>query len=116
MADQVESVREKCVLIDNATREANDWRKRCMAIGDYICANFPAGHDVRNSVHDLINGRKRTEEQRLRDSQTLWTKLRDCREYAIRVREEGGMNSKLKDELGSADLWPPPHTDIGEIE
>lgn len=118
MADKMESVAERCALIDNATREAEDWRKRCMAIGEYVCANLDPENEARSDIMDLINNRQRTEEQKRADAKTVLTKLMSARDYAIRVREEGSQDLELLQALKKASLWPPPWTDWrkGDIE
>ena len=111
-----ETIGHISVLVDNANNECRDWQNRCHAIVSYICANFPMGHPVRDSVMDLINDRERTPEQKQNDANTLWSKLRDDRDYCIRLRECGGEDKDLADHLDLLELWPPPHTEPEEIE
>ena len=111
-----ETVGHTSVLADNATREAEDWQRRAYNIVSYISANFPVGHYVRDSVLDLINDKERTEEQRRNDSNTLWTKFRDDRDYCVRLRDKSDIAPEIAKFLKDYGAWPPPHTRPEDIE
>jgi hypothetical protein len=110
-----ETIGSISVLVDNANNECRDWRNRCQAIVSYVCANFPIGHTVRNSVLDLVNDKERTKKQRAADADTIWTKFHDCRDYSIRLREMGMEDGELAAALDLLEMWPPPHTNPEDI-
>ena len=116
MADQMESVRERCALIDNATNEAREWQDRCMAIGEYVCEYMQPQDKSRADIMDIINNRKRTRHEQMEDARNFLVKLYAARDYVIRIREEAGYRPNFEAHLRAANMWPPPMTERGDIE